>query len=99
MVRALEVLCPTVQTLPLTVVKTQQSDLCGGTFLSVAPEPATWVKEVEPNSLMDVAGAKVDDRIVSVAGIPIVGADEISTIIRSQPGTFEMVVVRGEARV
>ena len=42
MVRALEVLCPTVQTLTLTVVKTQQSDLCGGTFLSVAPEPATW---------------------------------------------------------
>lgn len=71
------------------------NDLVGLKLLNLDPKEHPIIVEVKPGSAAEAAGLKQDDQVVSFAGVPVVGQQQLIDLIRKRPGeTSEIQVVR-----
>jgi regulator of sigma E protease len=76
------------------------NELVGLKMLNLDPRDHPVIRSVDPRSPADKAGLKVDDELVSFAGLPIVSQEQLVELIRKRPGqTTEIAVKRGAKKL
>lgn len=84
-------------TYPLTA---QVNDQLGLKLFNLDPLEHPVVREVKTDSAAQEAGLKTDDVVISFAGVPVVGQDQLVQLISKRPGlTSPMEIQRGNQRL
>ena len=57
-------------------------------------EATTWIKGLTPGGLMELAGARVNDRLLKINGVPIASHETVTTLFAEAVGEFIVDVER-----
>ena len=93
----------TVRTTPSTMAdavrlrinKTSCDEKVGVRFVTHHDSEAmTWIKALTPGGLMELAGARVNDRLLKINGVPIASHETVTTLFAEAVGEFIVDVER-----
>lgn len=73
------------------------NDLVGFKLLNLEPKEHPVIVQVSPGSAAEQAGLKPEDQVISFAGVPVVGQQQLVGLIKKRPGqASEIEIIRGQ---
>jgi regulator of sigma E protease len=81
-------------------LKTVTNETFGIKMLDLDPKDHPSIVDVKSGMVADKAGLKVNDTVLSFAGVPIVGHEQLTALIQKRPGLpSEMEIQRGTEKI